>query len=272
VRVAEALAEARAAGLDRLDAQLLLAHHLQRPRGWLIAHDDAPLDDGTLQRWRADLRRRADGVPLAYLTGRKEFHGLSLAVAPQVLVPRPDTETLVDWAIELAHGRGAPTVVDLGTGSGAIALAVKAACPHAQVLATDASDEALAVAARNAAALQLDVAFRRGDWWQAVGARRFDIALSNPPYVAAGDAHLAALRYEPALALSPGNDGLEAIRRIVGGAGAHVAAGGWLLLEHGHDQHEAVAALLGERGFADIALRRDLAGLPRCTGGRLQSR
>lgn len=267
--VRDALAAARAAGLDRLDAQLLLAHHLQRPRSWLLAHDDAALDAGIAAALQADIDRRAAGVPLAYLTGRKDFHGLTLRVTPQVLVPRPDTETLVDWAIELAARATSPTIVDLGTGSGAIALAVKAARPTVQMTATDASAAALGVARGNADALGLAVRFAAGDWWAAVGDERFALALSNPPYIAAGDPHLPALVHEPGAALVSGADGLEAIRTIVGGAAGHLQRDGWLLLEHGHDQAAAVTGLLRRHGFADVGSRADLAGILRCSGGRL---
>ncbi len=267
------LAEARASGLDRLDALLLLAHHVCRPREWLIAHGDAPLDAPLLPRLRADIAHRAAGVPLAYLTGRKEFHGLELRVTPDVLVPRSDTETLVDWAIELARSRpNLRSVVDLGTGSGAIALAVKAACRNVHVTATDASEAALSVARGNAAALALDVVFAHGDWWYATGPACFDLALANPPYVAEGDPHLDALKHEPAQALVSGADGLDAIRSIVVGASARLRAGGWLLLEHGFDQDSAVRALLASHGFVAIETRHDLAALPRCTGGCLGAR
>lgn len=270
--VRDALAEALRAGVDRLDAQLLLAHHLRRPRSWVIAHDDAPLDPAARSRFADDARRRARGVPLAYLLGTKEFRGLGLRVNPDVLVPRPDTETLVDWALEWLDGalreRAAPRIVDLGTGSGAIALAVAAGCPRAEVVATDASAAALEVARDNARRLRLTVLFEHGHWWQAVGDRRFDLALSNPPYVAAGDPHLGALQHEPASALVSGADGLDAIRELVDGAPRHLSVDGRLLVEHGFDQAEAVARLFTQRGFTHVETRRDLAGRPRCTGGR----
>ncbi|HNK19463.1 MAG TPA: peptide chain release factor N(5)-glutamine methyltransferase, partial [Piscinibacter sp.] len=197
---------------------------------------------------------------------------LMLQVDARVLVPRPDTEVLVDWAIELLRGDLAsieqPAVLDLGTGSGAIALAVKHDCPSATVTATDASSEALSVAQANATRLGLTVEFRRGAWWQAVADRRFHLALSNPPYIASADPHLAALTAEPGMALTPGPEGLEALRAIVAGSAAHIEAGGWLLLEHGFDQAEAVQALLRDAGFARIATRQDLGGQPRCTGAR----
>ena len=270
VRVAEALAAARGQRLDRLDAQLLLARVLQRPREWLIAHDDAPLSAGQQQRFAADCARRAAGEPLAYLLGEREFHGLMLQVGPAVLVPRPDTETLVDWALELlADAPGtAPAMADLGTGSGAIALALKHARPDARVCAVEISPAALAVARANGQRLGLDVQWLAGSWWQPLQGRRFDLVSSNPPYIAAGDPHLPALRHEPLQALSPGGDGLSDLRHIIQAAPLHLQPGGWLLLEHGHDQAEAVRALLLQAGLTQVTTRRDLAGRPRCSGGR----
>ena len=268
-RVADALAQARAMGLDRLDAQLIVATQIGRARSWLIANDDAALEPAQAAAIELWFARRAAGEPFAYLTGEKEFHGLTLHVDPHVLVPRPDTEVLVDWAIELLAGAAAPLVVDLGTGSGAIALAVKHACPHANVLATDASAQALAIARTNAARLALDVSFAAGSWWAAATNRQFDLVLSNPPYIAGGDPHLAALQHEPTLALTPGGDGLDALREIVRGAPQHLSPGAWLLLEHGYDQADAVQAMLRAQGFSVIATRHDLGGQPRCTGGRL---
>lgn len=270
--VDDGLALARAAGLDRLDAQLLLAHLSGRSRAWLLAHGEAELDAGASARLPALIARRAAGEPLAYLVGAKEFHGLDLQVDARVLVPRPDTELLVDWALELLgdeFATMAPVVVDLGTGSGAIALAIKHAHPTADVLATDLSADALAVAQANAARLGLDVGFASGRWWDATGIRRFDLALSNPPYISGTDRHLPSLRFEPPTALSPGPSGMEALAEIVDAAPAHLRPGAWLLLEHGHDQCGQVAQLLVSRGFGRVATRRDLAGHPRCTGGQL---
>jgi len=266
-RVADALRRARELGVARLDAQLLLGHHLKQPRAWLLAHDDALLDTALAAAVAADLERRAAGEPLAYLVGEREFHGLLLQVSPAVLVPRPETELLVDWAIEVLEDRLA-AVVDLGTGSGAIALAVKHRCPAATLTATDASAAALAIAEGNAGRLGLAVEFTAGDWWQPLAGRRFDLALSNPPYIAGGDAHLRALTHEPQAALTPGGDGLAALRCIIAGAPQHLRAGAWLLLEHGYDQAAAVRQLLIDSGFAEANTRHDLAGLPRCTGAR----
>lgn len=267
-----ALAQGRAAGLARLDAQLLLAHLVGRDRTWLIAHGDHRLDDGLRGAWESALQRRLDGEPLAYLTGVREFRGLPLAVDARVLVPRPETEHLVDWALErlAALGDERPVdVIDLGTGSGAIALAIGAAWPQARIVATDTSRAALEVAAANARRLGQDPLLRQGAWWDAVPApSRFHLAVSNPPYIAGTDPHLAALRHEPREALTPGGDGLADLFSIIDEAGAHLHADGWLLLEHGHDQHGAVRERLEIRGYRDVDTRRDLAGLPRCTGGR----
>lgn len=267
--VASLLKAARAAGVDRLDAQLLIAHVLQRSRAWLIAHEDAALDSRQLAQAQAALERRAAGEPIAYLLGEKEFHGLMLGVTADVLVPRPDTEVLVEWGLELlkAASPGAD-VADLGTGSGAIALALKQACPLANVCAVDASTAALAVARSNGERLGLAVEWLHSHWWSALASRRFDLVVSNPPYIAEGDPHLDALQHEPQQALTSGVDGLDAIREIVTQAPAHLRPGAWLLLEHGHDQAPAVALLLQARGFEAVSTRRDLAGLPRCTGGR----
>jgi release factor glutamine methyltransferase len=270
--VAAALAQAAALGLERLDAQWLLGHQLRQSRSWLIAHDDAGLSQTQAANYAAACRQLADGVPLAYLLGEIGFHGLTLLVSPAVLVPRPDTEALVDWALALLPALGdAPRVLDLGTGSGAIALAVAHRCPAARLTATDASRAALAVARANAQRLDLALHFAAGCWWQALPAEtRFDLVLCNPPYIADGDPHLPALRHEPRLALTPGGDGLDAIRDIVAGAADHLAPGGWLLLEHGRDQAEAVTALLGAAGFVGIETRRDLGDRPRCSGGSVR--
>jgi release factor glutamine methyltransferase len=268
-----ALASARAVGVGRLDAQVLAAHVLRRSRAWVIAHADACLESEDSAAFDALLQRRAAGEPLAYLTGQREFFGLELAVSPQVLVPRPDTETLVEWALDLLHGplghREAPRVIDLGTGSGAIALAVKHACPRAELHATDLSAAALDVARRNRARLALDVRCHEGAWWSAVPGLRFDLALSNPPYVAPGDPHLCDLRHEPQMALTPvgdGGSGLADIEHIVSGAGPHLLQGAWLLVEHGKDQSSAVQSCLRRHGFPAPETRQDLAGRARVTG------
>jgi release factor glutamine methyltransferase len=271
--VEQALAEARASGVERLDAQHLLAFQLGRPRSWLLAHGDVVLSAQQATSFRAGLARLADAEPLAYLLGEQEFHGLRLHVNAQVLVPRADTAVVVEWALEIlrAHGlaRGAHDVLDLGTGSGAIALAIKQGLASARVTAVDASPDALAVAQANGTRLALDVEWRSSDWWSALGARRFDLIVSNPPYIAAGDAHLGGLRHEPILALCSGADGLDAIRHIAAGAVQHLHPDGWLVLEHGFDQADAVRDLLAGHGLSEAQTRRDLAGRPRCTAARL---
>lgn len=267
--VAQMLVAASALGVERLDAQLLLLHVLGRAgseRAWLLAHDTDRLPDAAWPAFARLCERRAAGEPVAYLIGHKEFHGIELQVDRRVLVPRPDTETLVEWALECLVGRASPRVLDLGTGSGAIALAIQNALPDARVTGVDASDEALAVAAANGARLGLPARFVQGDWL--AGAEgKYDLIASNPPYIAAGDAHLPALRHEPLQALVSGDDGLDDIRRIVQTAPAHLADNGWLMLEHGYDQASAVRQLLMERGYSEVQSRDDLAGIARCSGG-----
>lgn len=271
--VGAALAAARALGVDRLDAHLLLARVLKRPRVWLLAHGEAELTAPQQAAFDTACRRRADGEPLAYVLGEREFHGLMLQITPAVLVPRPETETLVDWALELLAGtlagEAAVQVADLGTGSGAIALALKHRHPAAQVCAVELSEAAVALARANAATHVLQLEFQLGSWWQPLRGRRFHLVVGNPPYVAADDPHLATLRHEPRQALTPGGDGMAAIEHIVGNAPAHLLAGGWLLLEHGHEQGDAVRRCFGQAGFRATHTRVDLAGRPRCTGGRI---
>jgi release factor glutamine methyltransferase len=268
---AQAIAAACSLGLDRLDTQLLLLHVLGKPSGeraWLIAHDRDPLPPEASERFRLLSQRRASGEPLAYIVGQQEFFGLPLAVDARVLIPRPDTETLVSWALDVLPA-GSAKVLDLGTGSGAIALAIKHAHPAADVSAIDASADAVAVARSNAAALGLNVSIEISRWFEQVDGL-FDVIVSNPPYVRDGDPHLTALGHEPIQALTAGADGLSDLRQIIAAAPAHLQAGGWLLLEHGYDQAEAVRQLLGERGFESVSSRDDLAGIQRCSGGRWQ--
>jgi release factor glutamine methyltransferase len=266
MRIAELLQAARQMGVERLDAQWLVGHLLKRQRTWLLAHDDHALGDEQVALLRRQLQQRAAGMPLAYLVGEREFCGLALQVTPDVLVPRPETELLVEWSLQRLAVAPESSVLDLGTGSGAIALAIKQRQPGATVTASDASAAALDVAQANGQRHGLAVEWRRGDWWAALPDRRFGLVVSNPPYVAGDDPHLAALAHEPRGALTPGGDGLAALRRIVEGAPPHLLPGAWLLLEHGHDQAGAVQALLGARGFVEAQTREDLAGLPRCTG------
>ena len=269
---AQALADARSAGLDRLDAQLLLLHALGKSaaeRAWLVAHDQDALPFDAAARFAALCARRAEGEPLAYLVGRQEFFGLTLAVDARVLIPRPDTETLVNWALEPLQPPLPPAarVLDLGTGSGAIALALQQARPAWQVSAIDASPDAVAVARSNALALGLQVPVTLSRWLDSVSGE-FELIVSNPPYVREGDPHLAALSHEPDQALTAGPDGLDDLRQIIATAPGHLAGGGWLLLEHGWDQAAPVSALLLARGFEAVESRPDLAGILRCTGGR----
>ena len=269
MNVADALTLARTLGLPRSDANMLLGALLDRSRTWLLAHDDAPLDDTQQARWQDWLARRAEGVPVAYLTGQHEFHGLVLRVTPDVLDPRPDTETLVDWALEvLATQPAGAAVVDLGTGSGAVALAIRHRQADAHVSAVDLSPAALAVAEANGERLGLPVRWCQGAWFAPLAEACFDLIVSNPPYIAENDPHLPALRHEPTLALTSGADGLTAIRQIVADAPAHLHPQGWLLLEHGHAQGPAVADLLRQAGWRGIDRRTDLAGHWRCTGAQ----
>ena len=270
--MAQALANALSAGLVRLDAQLLLLHALDKStaeRAWLVAHDQDALPFDAAARFGALCARRAQGEPLAYLIGQQEFFGLTLAVDARVLIPRPDTETLVNWALEPLQPPLSPAarVLDLGTGSGAIALALKQTRPAWQVSAIDASPDAVAVAQSNAQALGLDVQVTLSRWLERVSGE-FELIVSNPPYVREGDPHLTALDHEPAQALTAGADGLDDLRRIIAAAPGHLAGGGWLLLEHGWDQAAPVSGLLRARGFEAVESRPDLAGILRCTGGR----
>jgi release factor glutamine methyltransferase len=268
------LAEAAARLGDRAEAGILLAHALGKPRSWLFAHADDPLDAAGAAAFAALVERRAAGEPVAYLVGRRGFWTLDLEVTPATLIPRPETELLVELALARLPRNGAPRVADLGTGSGAIALAIARECPHAQVLATDASEAALAVARRNAETNGIrSVAFARSDWFAGLADARFDLVVSNPPYIAADDPHLAQgdLRYEPASALASGSDGLDDIRRIVDGARAHLAQGGWLLFEHGWDQGRAVRGLLEAAGYGEVFTAQDLEQRDRVSGGRNRS-
>jgi release factor glutamine methyltransferase len=273
--IASTVASLQARGLERLDAQMLLLQALKRPdhqRAWLLAHDTDPVEAMALERLDALALRRLQGEPLAYLSGYKEFFGLSLQVDARVLVPRPDTETLVDWALEVlpATGPNAPRALDLGTGSGAIALALKATRPDLRMSAVDLSEDALQVARTNALRLGLEVQFSQGVWFAGVAEprTRFDLVVSNPPYIAEHDAHLPALTHEPLQALVSGADGLDDLRQIIEQAAQHLQSGGWLMLEHGYDQAAPVRELLAAAGFEDVQSRKDLNGIERCSGGR----
>jgi release factor glutamine methyltransferase len=234
-------------------------------RAWLLAHDDEVLSGVVRQVWRHALARRVGGEPLPYITGWAAFYGLDLQVDARVLCPRADTETLVDWALELLPV--AACAIDLGTGSGAIALALKHQRPDVHMHARDISADALAMAQANAQRLGLDIAFSQGAWLEGL-TETFDAIISNPPYIADADPHLAALTHEPLQALTSGADGMNDLRAIITQAPACLKPGGWLLLEHGYDQAAAVRQLLQVNGFVDVQSRQDLAGIDRCSGGR----
>ena len=276
ITIAKQMAHLQALRIDRLDAQIMMLHVLQRDthdRAWLLAHDADVISASTQDALSALAARRLAGEPLAYLTGHKEFFGLDLTVDARVLVPRPDTETLVNWALEVLVNTPSAHVLDLGTGSGAIALALKATRPDLQVKALDFSTDALTVARANAARLKLDVQFSQGAWMANLPADMapFHAIVSNPPYIAEQNHHLAALAHEPMQALTSGTDGLDDLRQIITQAPAHLAPGGWLLLEHGYDQAAAVRALLEAAGLTDVQSRCDLSQIQRCSGARQPS-
>lgn len=267
----DALLRAAAVRIGRTDAQWLLCGVLGRDATWLLAHGRDRAEAHVQAAYAALVARREAGEPVAYLTGRRGFWSLDLDVDSAVLIPRPETELLVELALQRLPVRAPSRVADLGTGSGAIALALAHERPRAQVHAVDASADALAVAARNVQRLGLrNVTLHRGDWFAPLSGMRFDLVASNPPYIAAGDPHLREgdLRFEPALALASGADGLDAIRRIAADAPAHLAKDGWLLLEHGWEQGPAVRALLQGAGLVDVATQRDLEQRERVTLGR----
>lgn len=257
--------------LEPGEADLLLAHALGRSRTWLFTHGEDEVDADAAERFEALVQRRAQGEPVAYLTGQRGFWRFDLQVGPATLIPRPETERLVELALERLPEDRALRVADLGTGSGAIALAIAVERPRAVVVATDASAGALEVARGNAARLELrNIEFRLGDWLAPLHGERFALIASNPPYIASGDPHLdeGDLRFEPASALASGPDGLDAIQVIAAHAPAHLEPGGWLLLEHGWDQGAAVRALLTSVGFVEVATELDLEGRDRVTMGR----
>lgn len=256
---------------DRAEAELLLLHAVQQQRSWLFTHADDVLGMDVQTAYAELLERRARGEPVAYITGSRGFWSLDLEVTPATLIPRPETELLVELALERLPRDSACAVADLGTGSGAVALALASELPLCRVTATDASTAALEVARRNAARLGIDnVAFVQGDWMTPLGDARFQLIASNPPYIELDDAHLARgdLRFEPATALASGRDGLDDIRRIVASAREHLAPGGWLLFEHGWNQGEAARALLHQAGYDDVFTAQDLEQRDRVSGAR----
>ena len=293
---AQTLANAHAMGLTRLDAQRLLLHALGRndtDRAWLLSHDDALVLPAQAAKLQASIQRLVVGAPMAYVMGEQEFFGLMLQVDARVLVPRPDTETLVQWALDVLEtmyvgdAAATPSILDLGTGSGAIAIALahhlRLQSRSADILATDASTEALTVAAHNAeqhgwsqaadaqsapeANSGVCLRMARSDWFKGISGRH-QLIVSNPPYIAQADPHLPALQHEPLSALASGPDGLDDIRLLIAQAPHHLHAQGWLLLEHGYDQGPAVAQLFTQHGFHHVQHRHDLAGIARCTGGQ----
>ena len=258
-------------GLMPLEGKLLLAHVLGCDRAWLSAHGEAALTPEQARAFDALARRRNHGEPVAYLTGKREFFGLELEITPDVLIPRPETELLVELALGWLASNPTGRVLDLGCGSGAVALAIAHQRPAAEVLGADVSAAAIALARRNAERLSLaNATFVESDWLARVPRERFAVIVANPPYVAEDDPHLGQgdLRYEPPLALSPGGDGLDAVRAIVAGAPGYLAPGAALAVEHGHDQAHAVRALLRDAGFEDVGSARDLAGIERVSFGR----
>jgi len=254
--------------------QCLLQKVLQVARVYLLAHPERSLTAVEFGHYKELLQRRLQGEPVAYILGEREFFGLNLKVTPATLIPRPDTELLVELALQRIPARQHCTVLDLGTGSGAIAVAIAHERPQAEVLACDAAAAALTVAQENARALGLsNTWFVQSDWFAALGTQRFALIVSNPPYIAAGDVHLAQgdVRFEPVSALISGADGLDDIRHIINQSSAHLVAGGWLLLEHGYDQAARVRSLLEAANFEDIFSARDLAATERVSGGRIRT-
>jgi release factor glutamine methyltransferase len=258
--------------LNGLETRILLTHALELSRVELITRSERMLTADEAQRLSVLFQRRIDGEPIAYIVGEREFYGLSFHVTPDVLIPRPETELLVELAIERLPQNG--RILDLGTGSGAIAVAIAHARPNATVMAVDISEPALSIARHNATRHGAQVIFLHSDWYSTLAGRQFDIIVANPPYIVAGDTHLSQgdLRFEPAGALTDYADGLSALRKIIIDAPRHLAPGGWLLMEHGYDQSPAVRGLLAAQGFCNTQSWRDLAGIERATGGTRQSK
>ena len=270
MNVAQCLSHGQVLGLPRLESQILLLHALGRPlhdRAWLLAHDTDPVASSQVSNFESLAQRRLQHEPVAYIVGHKEFFGLNLTIDRRVLDPRDDTEVLVEWALACSAGFSAPRFLDLGTGSGAIALAIQSQQPQAHVTAVDASLEALNLARQNAKDLSLPVAFVQSDWLAQVNGE-FEVIVTNPPYIEAHDPHLARLHHEPLEALVSGPDGIEDIRQILEQAPKHLIKGGWLLIEHGWRQAPQVRALLEAAGYQHVQSKLDLAGIERCSGGQ----
>jgi release factor glutamine methyltransferase len=273
IAISAALIEARR-NIPAAEARLLLRHVLSRSHAWLEAHGEETISDAE-QRHFAELHgRRMAGEPIAYLLGWREFFGRRFEVAPGVLIPRPETELLVETALAKLARRRAPRILELGVGSGCVAVTLALELPDSQVTAVDLSAVALDLARRNARVHHANIEFIQGDWLAAFGREHFDLIVANPPYIAEADPHLAAgdLRFEPKMALASGADGLAALRAIVADAAEKLVDGGWLLLEHGYDQADAVAGLLAADGYLEIEQEQDLAGLMRVCGGRVVRR
>lgn len=271
--IADALRAARAR-IGPMEARLLLRHVLVCPPVWLETHDDEVLSEEAAARFVDWVARREAGEPVAYLLGYREFYGRDFTVSPAVLIPRPETELLVELALARLKNKEGARILDLGTGSGCIAVTLALECPSARVSAVDASANAIRVAQSNAVNLGARVSFHQGNWFEPLANQCFDLIVSNPPYIVEGDVHLRQgdLRFEPSSALASGADGLADIRRIVGGVPRYLVSGGWLMLEHGYDQAEAVAEIFAHGGFVAIEQHRDLAGIIRVTGGCLIDR
>jgi release factor glutamine methyltransferase len=256
----------------RIEAQCLLQHVLDVPRSYLLAHSEQVLNASQQAAYDSLLQRRLLGEPVAHVLGEREFFGLMFKVTPDTLIPRPETELLVELALQRIPARGHFRVLDLGTGSGAIALSIAQSRPDAEVVAVDASEAALQVARGNARHLGIaNVNILYSNWFSALAGQRYDLIVSNPPYVAAGDVHLSQgdVRFEPISALASGADGLDDIRRIIAGAGEFLAHGAWLLLEHGYDQADKVQTLFDQCGFAEVFSAKDMSGIERVSGGML---
>lgn len=270
MNVAQCLAHGQVLGLPRLESQILLLSALGRPlhdRAWLLAHDTDLVDPAQVAHFESFAARRLQHEPVAYIVGQKEFFGLTLSIDKRVLDPRDDTEVLVEWALACTESLSDAHFLDLGTGSGAIALALQSQRPQAHVTAVDASSEALCVARLNAKNLSFDVNFLESDWLAQVTGE-FDVIVTNPPYIEAHDPHLARLQHEPLKALVSGQDGLDDIRNIIDQAPLHLVKGGWLLIEHGWQQAPVVRALLAAAGYQNVQSKLDLSGIERCSGGQ----